>query len=31
MGEYVNAESKERSAANNWDADVIQLRAQFDF
>lgn len=31
MGEYVNAESKERSVGNNYDADVVQFRAQFDF
>lgn len=31
MGEYVNAESKERTLGGNWDADVVQLRAQFDF
>ncbi|MET0546202.1 MAG: porin [Caulobacterales bacterium] len=31
MGEYVNAESKERALGDNYDADVIQFRAQFDW
>lgn len=31
LGEYVNSESKERALGGNWDADVVQFRAQFDF